>query len=188
RMLRTSCKIRSMKRLLLILITTLALSTASFAAHIKGGFFVYKYLGPGAAANSSRYQITLTVYMICTADPVGQINNLINFSFFDAGDNTFIQNVSVALTANYDLGKVYDEPCITGDQRGCYYKIIVYDLASVELPNLPEGYIVSYQRCCRIAGIVNLTNSGAVGNTFTTKIPGTASGYHTNSSPVFPIN
>jgi len=97
--------------------------------------------------------------MICNPSS-GQLSNPINFSFFNAATNQFVRNESVAITNQYTLSKTYDEPCITGNEVGCKYTIVIYDLASVELPALPEGYIVSYQRCCRIAGINNLVISG----------------------------
>ncbi len=177
-----------MKRLSLAILFLFLSVLYSHGAHIKGGFFTYKYLGPGAGTNL-RYQVTLTVYMICNPS-AGQLNNPINFTFFDAGNNQFIQDVSVSISSQYQLSKIYDEPCITGDERGCYYTIVVYDLPSIELPDKPAGYIVSYQRCCRLNGIVNITNSGTVGNTFSIKIPGSATmpGAQTNSSPTFLIN
>ncbi|MBL7733675.1 MAG: PKD domain-containing protein, partial [Chitinophagaceae bacterium] len=159
------------------------------ADHIKGGFFTYRYLGPGSGTNV-RYNITLTVYMICNPSS-GQLTQNINFTFFDGGNFQFIQTAPVTITNTYNLSKVRDEPCISDDVPGCYYTIVVYDLASIELPSRPNGYIVSYQRCCRIAGIQNLTApSNAVGNTFTTLIPGNnvIAGGETNNSPVFPVN
>ncbi|MBL7743336.1 MAG: gliding motility-associated C-terminal domain-containing protein [Chitinophagaceae bacterium] len=178
-----------MKRLLITIIILLSLEV-SYAAHIKGGFFTYEYLGPGTNdPNNSRYRITLTVYMICSAT-TQQISNPINFSIFNAGNNQWVQDVSVSVTNQFFLNKSDDEQCISGDQRKCYYKVVVYDLASVELPPTAGGYIISYQRCCRIAGIQNIANSGTVGNTFSINIPGTAIGLNavTNSSPAFLIN
>lgn len=177
-----------MKKSLLVFLLTLLLCPPLFAAHIKGGFFTYQYLGAGSGTNL-RYRVTLTVYMICNPSS-GQLSNPINFSFFNAATNQFVRNESVAITNQYTLSKTYDEPCITGNEVGCKYTIVIYDLASVELPALPEGYIVSYQRCCRIAGINNLVNSGAVGNTFSIKIPGASTGQNaqTNSSPQFLVN
>ncbi len=177
-----------MKRLVLVILIVITFFTPSFAAHIKGGYFSYEYLGPGSGTNL-RYKITLTIYMIC--NPSGpQVSNPINFSIFNAGNNQFIQDVSVSLTNQYNLNKIADEPCITGNQDGCYYTVVVYDLSSVELPSTPDGYIIAYQRCCRIAGINNVTSSGNVGNTFTINIPGTAIGQNaqTNSSPGFLVN
>ncbi len=177
-----------MKRLLFVLITLLVLNIPTEAAHIKGGFFSYSYLGPGTTNPANvRYRVTLTVYMICNASS-GQISNPINFSIFDGGTNTFIQDVSVPISNQFSLSKVFDEPCISGNQAKCYYLVVVYDLPSIELPANANGYIFAYQRCCRIAGIQNIINSGSIGNTFDIKIPGTILNANTNSSPIFPVN
>lgn len=177
-----------MKRILFFILTVFLLSSISNAAHIKGGFFSYRYLGPGAPGNAT-YQVTLTVYMICNPS-VPQVSNPINFSIFDGGNNQFLQDVSVSLKSQFNLNKNFDEPCITGNETGCYYTVVVYELNSIELPITPGGYIFSYQRCCRIAGIINVSGSGTVGNTFSIKIPGTATapGAETNSSPAFQVN
>lgn len=177
-----------MKRLSIVLLLLLSLGGIVSAAHIKGGFFTYQYLGPGSGTNL-RYRITLTVYMICNPNS-GQLSNPINFTIFNGASNQQVNNVSVPITTQYTLSKVYDEPCITGNEVGCYYLIVVYDLPNIELPAIPEGYTVAYQRCCRIAGINNLTNSSAVGNTFSIRIPGSGTGQNAqiNSSPQFLVN
>ena len=176
-----------MKRFLIVISIFLLFSASSYAAHIKGGFFTYEYLGPGTPGNL-RYKITLTVYMICSAS-TAQVSDPITFSIFNRS-NVLIANPVVSKTNEYQLSKNYDEPCISGDQRICYYKIVVYDLPSIELPVTPDGYLISYQRCCRIAGIINVSGSGSVGNTFTATIPGStvAPGAETNSSPSFLVN
>jgi gliding motility-associated-like protein len=43
----------------------------------------------------------------------------------------------------------------------------------VKLPANRNGYIIAYQRCCRIAGINNLLGSSSVGATYVAEIPGT---------------
>ena len=134
-----------MKRFLPAIIIFIFLSLTAGAAHIKGGFFTYKYLKPGTGTNLI-YQVTLTVYMQCNPS-AGQLSNPINFSIFSAGTNQFIRNESVTITNQYNLNKVFDEPCITGDQRKCYYTIVVYNLPEVELPSTPDGYTFAYQRC-----------------------------------------
>ncbi|HNA97573.1 MAG TPA: hypothetical protein PK421_10075, partial [Chitinophagaceae bacterium] len=126
-----------MKKIIFIISLFIISINSSFGAHIKGGFFNYEYLGPGSGTNL-RYRITLTVYMICDPNP-GQLSNPINFSIFNAGNNTFIQNASVNITQQYNLAKTQDEICITGDQTGCYYTVVIYDLASIELPATPSG-------------------------------------------------
>ena len=130
-----------MKRFLLAIVLFFLLSAPSYANHIKGGFFSYQYLGPGISdpVNNIRYQVTLTVYMICNAS-TAQVSNPINFSIFNGGNNQFIQNVSVSISNQYTLNKLVDEPCISGNQQGCYYLIVVYDLPSIELPRTASGY------------------------------------------------
>ncbi|HVG42022.1 MAG TPA: hypothetical protein VM888_10470, partial [Chitinophagaceae bacterium] len=62
------------------LLTAVFLLIAGFAFgnHIKGGFFTYTYLGPGVQDPSKlRYQVTLTVYMVCEPNS-GQLTNSIN--------------------------------------------------------------------------------------------------------------
>ena len=54
-----------MKKTLFVLFFSI-LCISGFANHIKGGFFTYEYKGPGIVNPSNlRYDITLTVYMIC---------------------------------------------------------------------------------------------------------------------------
>jgi gliding motility-associated-like protein len=179
-----------MKRHFLLFIFTCTFFASAEANHIKGGFFTYQYLGPGIQDPSNlRFRITLTVYMICF--PTGeQLDNPINFTFFDGVTYQFLQNVSVPIARQYQVGKIKDDECISGDQSGCYYYIVVYDLPEIELRPYQNGYTISYQRCCRIAGMQNVTNSNSVGNTYSITIPGTSVGMNAekNSSPVFPIN
>jgi gliding motility-associated-like protein len=161
------------------------------ARHIKGGFINYKYIGPGSAANTLRYKITLTVYMTCgPLDPM-QVTNPIHITIFNGNGPSIHDNVEVFIANQYQLGKSYDEPCITDDQKGCYYTIVVYELNNYDLPISANGYTVSYQRCCRIANMDNVQGSEQVGNTYTTKIPGTSSPIpdaNKNSSPDFSLN
>ena len=162
-----------MKKTVFLLLTVLAFTnTPLFARHLKGGFFTYRYQGPGSAPNTNLYTITLTIYMDCNATGQ-QIDPSLNFTIF-SGNNTFIANINnVGQKDNFLLSKTRDEECITGDQTGCYYRVITYEQRDVELPRTNDGYIISYQRCCRIENIVNINNSGAVGNTYSIAIPGT---------------
>lgn len=178
-----------MKKILITALICVGFILPAAADHIKGGFFSYTYLGPGTVnPNASRYNVKLTIYMHCNATGA-QISNPINFSIFDGVTNAFLRNESVSLTREYLLQKGIDDQCISGDQTGCYYKIVEYERA-IELDPNPNGYTLAYQRCCRISNVVNISNSNTVGNTWATTIPGT--GVHPtgpiNSSPGFQVN
>lgn len=120
-----------------------------------------------------------------------QIDDVVNFTIFTGTSSTQYANVAVQKTSEYLLQKNYDDPCITGNQAECYYKIVTYVLNSFELPPSTNGYTISYQRCCRIENMDNIVSSGNIGNTYTIQIPGTSSivpNAVKNSSPNFPIN
>lgn len=178
-----------MKKLFLaILFVSVTFSAA--ANHLKGGFFTYEYLGPGVNDNTKlRYRVTLTVYMHCQPT-AGQQDASIPFSFYNQTNGTLTANINVPLTQSYDLLRS-DNPCITNETVGCIYHIRIYTLESVELPVSQKGYVVSFQRCCRISGIQNLVApSNQYGTTYSTTIPGTdmtSDGYD-NSSAKFLVN
>jgi gliding motility-associated-like protein len=163
----------------------------AYANHLKGGFFTYEYLGPGTSDPSHlKYRVRLTVYMICNPNS-GQIDQSIPFTFFNNNTNQIHTNITVSLTGQYTLSKLKDEECITGNQAECYYTILTYELSEIELPPTGAGYTVSYQRCCRITGIQNVAPpSNALGNTYSIRIPGTATPLNasTNRSAVFLVN
>jgi gliding motility-associated-like protein len=166
------------------ILTFLCTASIAFAAHIKGGFFTYTYLGAGAG-NTLRYSITLTVYMDCGATPM-QIDETLNFSFYESNPLAFYSNVQVSKSNERKLVKAADDECITGVQSGCYYTVVTYVLPTVDLPANANGYTVSYQRCCRISGVDNIVGSESVGNTYSVNMPGSFAA--TNSSATFEVN
>ena len=151
----------------------------------------YEYLGPGINDPSKlRYKIVVKVYMICNATPA-QLDPQINLSYFDAGTKTLINTETVKLTENpkvSNCSQAQCNPCIINIPSICYM-IATYETIK-ELKATPDGYIIGYQRCCRISGIVNLINSDAVGDSWTINIPGTntSSTAPQNSSPQFIAN
>ncbi|RYZ22578.1 MAG: PKD domain-containing protein, partial [Chitinophagaceae bacterium] len=170
-----------MKKLLLLLLFC-GCFFQGFAEHLKGGFFTYRNTGqPGSAPGSIRYDVTLTVYMTCTANSQ-QASNSVPVTVFNAGTNTEIITINFPQVQRFELRKDYPEPCINNMPPPCYYLVLVYR-ASVDLVPSAAGYVLSYQRCCRIIGISNLqAPSNGVGNTYSINIPGT------NLNPLGPTN
>jgi gliding motility-associated-like protein len=146
-----------------------------YAAHVRGGELSYKYLGPGTAANTSRYLLRLKLYIDCNANNPGQNETAVPFTIFNRSNNLqFGSTISAPLTSqtitSYDPNS---NPCITNPPTDICYKLKYFE-ATIELPDSPEGYTVSFQRCCRIANIENLSgNSSSYGATYSCDIPGT---------------
>jgi gliding motility-associated-like protein len=171
----------------LLVIVLLALSGSCYAIHIKGGWIYYEYLGKDPADTTKlQYRISVKVYRDCAVP--GQLQNdpQINISYFDASNNQLINTFQAPLIQIYPLRKTTPNPCITGDQEVCY-SILFYQ-TTFSFPASAAGYILSFQRCCRIAGIINVVPfSNDVGNTYSTTIPGTAAdlNFPENNSPLF---
>ena len=179
-----------MKKTLLIFLLSLS-CFVSFAAHTKGGWMYYEYLGPGIQDPTKlRYRIVLKFYMICNPTSA-QLDPQISFSYFDGGTNALIETESVGLVENPNVSNctlAQCNPCILNIPDICY-KIASYETIR-ELAPRPNGYTIASQRCCRIAGIVNIVNSSNVGDTWSIGIPGTniSANAPVNSSPKFIAN
>lgn len=173
----------NIKRLLLIFCCLVG-SLFSNAAHLKGGWIQYEYLGPGATANTSSYKITVKQYLLCSSQG-GQIDQNVFLGIFNGQTNVTVSTITIPLSGTVILNNNSGNPCLTGDKNVCY-RIDSY-VTTVELPNNTEGYILAVQRCCRIAGIVNIDNSSNAGITYSNKIPGIVNGVivRNNNSPVF---
>ena len=162
-----------MKKLLAACITILCFIPV-YARHIRGGELSYKYISPGSGANTSLYLVTLKLYIDCNANDPGQNETTSAFTIFNRENNAQYGS----LTANKISENIisYDpasNPCITNPPLDICYKLKYFE-ASVELPDNASGYTISYQRCCRIEGIANISGaSGGYGATYTCDIPGT---------------
>jgi gliding motility-associated-like protein len=158
-----------MKKRLLILIVLISILSPVFAKHITGGEMIYDYLGPGSAANSKRYRITLRLFrddncVGCSVMPVGA-----TIAIFDNDNNANITGFQeIARTNLVTLPLNPLPPCITNTPILNYsagYYTFEYDL-----PDNSNGYTATYQTCCRVSGITN--GGGDEGATYTTDIPG----------------
>jgi gliding motility-associated-like protein len=165
-----------MKRLLLI-ITTLFFSAVAMAEHITGGEMFYTYVGVTSAGY--QYKVTLKLFRNC--GPAGALlDDRAAIAIFYKGTNQMHSKYEIDRTKTEELKLMAPGACITNAPTVCY-QVGYYEFI-VTLPAHPEGYTISYQRCCRINGISNLVNSGSGGATYTADIPGT------NIAPDAPVN
>lgn len=175
----------------LLILALLAMLTAARASHIRGGEITYKYLGVGNTTGTSKYELTLKLYVDCGATEDGQLDESIMFTIFDKTG----LNSPVLIEAPYSSEQFikYDpnsNPCILNPPRDVCYRLRYYK-ATVTLNNTSVGYTISFQRCCRINNIVNVAGkSDGIGATYTCEIPGTGvlASAPKNSSPIFNPN
>lgn len=180
-----------MKRICILILLITGLSLSLSAAHIRGGELYYKYVSPGAG-NSSIYTVTLKLYIDCGQNNEGQLDDEITLNIFYKETRQRYGDVITARMTKEEFIR-YDpnsNPCITNPPRDVCYRLRYYSV-NVELPNDPMGYVISFQRCCRIEGIKNMRpNSNDFGATYSCEIPGTSALAEAvrNSSPLFNTN
>ena len=172
---------------LLLIVISICYCSSVYAVHIKGGWIYYEYLGKGINDTSkSLYRISLKVYRDCNVPNPGQNDDPMQLTVYEGNSTTPYSTLNIPLNRVDTMDKKYYSPCFTTHPSLCY-RILVYT-QTVELPKNSSGYVLSYQRCCRIAGLANVASpSSDIGNTYSTTIPGTAidPGFVQNNSPVF---
>ncbi|MEQ8324729.1 MAG: PKD domain-containing protein [Vicingaceae bacterium] len=153
------------------------------ATHIVGGEISAEFLS--ADSTHWTYRITLKVYKDCGPAATGPFDDPLYLAVFDAGNNLFrLDTFTLPLTGPQLLDVVVSNPCLQAPpnictQLGIYEKVLRFPIST-------GGYTLTYQRCCRNAGIANMPSPGATGSTYTMRIPGTNEiGNSPNSSPVY---
>ncbi|RFC55841.1 PKD domain-containing protein [Brumimicrobium aurantiacum] len=163
-----------MKHLLAIIL--MFFSFQIMASHIVGGEISYECLG------NDQYKITIKVYRDCNSNGAG-FDIPLYLGVFEKGTNNRISTEAVPFTGSINLPVEFSNPCVTPPDdicvQGAEYTHVI------TLPPNQNGYIVTYERCCRGPGIINLMNPDSEGLTLLAEIPGTASGITCNSSPSF---
>lgn len=152
-------KASSMKNLLIGLF--LIITSTTFASHIVGGEVYYDSLGNDA------YKVTFEVYRDCEG---AGFDSPLQYTVFTAAGAIF-STYMISLPIADTLPIVYDDPCVTPPNDICIARAIYID--TIILPATPNGYYISYQRCCWANNIQNITNPGNWGLTITTNVPGT---------------
>lgn len=189
-----------MKKALAILLAVLGSFFAAKAGHIAGGELYYKYKGPGSTPGTLKFELTLRLFRECTAGGPGVADMPVNvtlgiFTRTSVSAYTLLSSLNVTRT---DLRTIQVTPsaypCIIPPPAVCYQ--VGYFVVERDLPINEWGYTVSFQTCCRSAGILNMQylpipgspNTGD-GATYVGNIPGTKMLTDTgrNSSPEFAV-
>lgn len=183
-----------MRKIFTFCLLVLACATA-FASHIVGGEMFYVYIGPGSAAGTNKYRITLRLFRdeLCPP-PCAEMPERVWIGIFDNGTG---RQYPGPTSLYFEVKGSAPAPVGIGDNPQCVvnppklnYNVAEYTF-TVDLPANAKGYTATYQTCCRVNPMTNVFNTGAVGSgtgsTYSCSIPGTdalgAGG--TNNSPVF---
>jgi gliding motility-associated-like protein len=170
-------------RRIFFLIVVLFSAMPLYAAHLKGGYIEYENLGPMAGnPNFTTFRITVYQYLDCNSAG-GQIDGEVNLGFYDLDAGT-MSTAIIPLTAT-NISQKSDFKCIDFPPNICY-RIDRYQTLQ-NVANNRTGYLLTVQRCCRISGINNISNSVNAGVTYSVKLftDLVNGGFIKNASPVF---
>jgi gliding motility-associated-like protein len=159
-----------MKKLFLFIALSLT-TTMAFANHITGGEMFYTLVD--SSNGNYIYRVTLKLYRDCNSTGA-PLDGAAPIAIFNNSTNAMVWNGLITRTQTDKLNLGSPNPCIQNPPVVCY-EVGYYEFTTISLPGIAAGYTISYQRCCRIAGINNLVGSASVGATYTAQIPGTSS-------------
>ncbi|MEK7253583.1 MAG: PKD domain-containing protein, partial [Bacteroidota bacterium] len=146
------------------------------AWHIVGGELSYTCLG------NDQYEIKLTIFRDCGQTVGAPFDNPATIGFFDS-ENQLVNFIQVPLGVQDDtLNPTLQSQCFTNPPNVCVHTT-TYE-AVVNLPFLPGGYQIVYQRCCRNQTITNIVAPNTQGATYSIHLTEEAM-QECNSSPKF---
>ncbi len=165
--------IRAFRICFIVCLLFLLKVTPSKGSHIVGGEFNYQYLG------NNVYRIWLTVYRDCY-NGIPPFDNPASVGIYDAVSNVLVKEMLLSFTGSDTIPPTINSPCFIPPTNICYERTTYTD--TVTLPPITQGYVLSYQRCCRNYTILNIVIPEFTGATYTASIPG-SSIYAQNSNP-----
>lgn len=169
--------IRSLVLLILVLIVS---AQYAYADHLKGGWISYTYIGE--SNNNIQYAVAFYQYSDCHEPE--KVDERIYLAIHDASTSQEITTRQVTRSSLITEEKSDFGPCFKNPPYICY--LVAGYTTTITVPKNSGGYVLTVQRCCRIAGIANVPNSNTTGLTYTVTIPGGTN--FNNNSPVFEFN
>ncbi|MBL0311003.1 MAG: PKD domain-containing protein [Bacteroidetes bacterium] len=160
-----------MRRIILAVIVFLSAFSAN-ATHIIGGYMSYRFI------SGTTYEVKLTVYRDCSVST--GFDNPAAVGLYNASTNTLVQSLSFYTPVITRIQSPND-PCLQITNIACVEQAVY--TVTLTLPSATTPYLIVHQRCCRNSTITNITNPGAVGETFSAYIPATTP--LQNSSPTY---
>lgn len=161
---------------LLILLACLFCNSVN-AYHIIGGEIFYRHLGINPANGLHRYQVTMKLYrdgdFVCGTRQgcLDYFENPVPFHIFTANGARVGAPRLLTIRRTASIRDTLKNPCLA--PQTIYLEVAFYESDVIELPAVPGGYYVTYQRCCRGEALTNIYNSEREGSNFYTWIPGT---------------
>lgn len=141
------------------------------ASHIIGGDFKYTSRNNEVPTTQIRYDIQFTIYMDCLDGQPGAIEREDTglFRVYRASDKVGVRDFVVFRTSRQTIPPDFVNSCVNNPPNTCLLRN-VYNF-TVTLPNIPGGYIIATNNCCRNESVMNINNPGITGASYFIELP-----------------
>jgi hypothetical protein len=168
-------------KILFLMTILLSFLTSAHASHIVGGEIEMKHVA------GNEYRITLNLYFDAVNGLEGAIDEINFVNVFRKNDNFFMGYAHLPKISDTPI--TYTDPrCAVGSLRTRH---IVYEqiftLPAADFSD-PQGYYLSWERCCRNSIIENINNPSSAAQVFYMEFPPVTQNNlaFINSTPSFP--
>lgn len=152
-----------MKKLLLVLALFLSYFGTQ-ATHILGGELFYEYL------SGTTYKVTLILYRDCNPGTAGLPTSVSISGCPASGSGNNVNATLNRISINNLPTEYFLNPCLKPPSGGACIEEHVYE-GNMNLPNGEQGFLLTYNTCCRSNAITNLDNPGSKYATYYVFVP-----------------
>ena len=168
-----------MRQFLLLLFCSLLISVSARATHIVGGEFELQHL------QGYNYRLKLNLYFDVVNGNPGALDQSITVNIFSKATNQHVASLTMFIQEQ-SLVEYTNIECAVGElvtRKIVYYQTIYLDPS---IYRSPEGYYVTWERCCRNNTINNIIGPEAAAQTFYMEFPAVIRNreHFRNSSPI----
>lgn len=166
-----------MRKYYLVFVLLFFFTNNVWATHIAGGELFYEHLGPGSAANTDRYRVTMRLFRVCgpsTPNNAPLDGENVTIGIYEMPGLTLINSIRLTQQFVGSPPQIKNSsganPCLVPFVSVCY-EVGVFS-SEIELPRTPNGFTLSWIRYTRT--FLNNISGTDIGATFVTRIPGSA--------------
>lgn len=136
------------------------LVTNTFASHMVGGGFRYKYI------SNNKYVIQLDYHKDCSANAVDYPPGAVRIGIYRKSNNTLVQSLDLN-PGPISIVNFITDSCVNSPVT-CVQKRVYEDTLFLNTSNFNDstGYYLSYEQCCRNFGIKNILDPDKSGIAF----------------------
>ena len=160
---------------ILFILCSLTFSAAR-ASHIVGGEVTYVHVGDSVSVGIlySKYKVSLSIYEDCLngqPEAIAEDNPAFMGAFDAVTGGVYQIDTNVNFASSIAVPVNFNNSCVSNIPATCLLKKTFVKTYAFKASS--HGYIIAYERCCRNASIVNVSNPGDEGSTYYCVIPPT---------------